>query len=63
MKDTNQCGLDIVKTGDLKKRQKYNQDFNRKRIRFFFILLPAFSQIIWFMTSPKNFEKTVILKI
>ena len=29
----------------------------------YFISLPAFYLIIWLMKSPKNFEKTSILKI
>ena len=34
-----------------------------KRSEFFFpFLLPPFSLITWVMTSPKNFEKIVILK-
>ena len=52
-----------IKTGDLKKRQKHIKDFWLKKSDFFFILLPAFSLTIWLMTSQKNFEKLVILKI
>jgi hypothetical protein len=31
--------------------------------RKYFVSLPAFYLIIWLMQSPKNFEKTFILKI
>ena len=53
-------GIQQLKTWDLKKRQKYIQDFLIEKkirilIRVFFILLPAFFLIIWVMSSPKNF--------
>ena len=36
---------------------------NWKKNQNFFIVLPAFSLIIWFMKSPHNFDKIVLLKI
>ena len=47
----------------LKKETKAYQRFLIEKIRFFFILLPAFPLTTWLMTSQKNFEKLVILKI
>ena len=37
--------------------------FDGVQFRKYFISLPAFYLIIWLMKSPKNFEKTSILKI
>ena len=37
--------------------------FDGVQFRKYFISLPAFYLIIWLMESPKNFEKTSILKI
>ena len=37
--------------------------FDDVQFRNYFIFLPAFYLIIWLMKSPKNFEKTSILKI
>ena len=37
--------------------------FDDLEFRKYFISLPAFQLIIWLMKSPKNFEKTSILKI
>ena len=37
--------------------------FDGVQFRKYFISLPAFYLIIWLMKSPKNFEKTYILKI
>ena len=36
--------------------------FDSVQFRKYFISLPAFYLIIWLMESPKNFEKTSILK-
>ena len=44
----------------------YNSKFkflDDVQFRKYFISLPAFYLIIWLMKSPKNFEKTSILKI
>ena len=56
--------LVILKTGYLKNRQKYIQDFLIENIlEFFSILSSAFTLIIRIMISPKNFGKIAILKI
>ena len=48
-----QCTL--IKTGHLKRRQKYIKNFISEKI--------AFYPIIWHMNPPKNIEKIVILKV
>ena len=51
------------KVWGLKKLTKlYPRFLIEKKIGIFFILLQANALIIWLMTSPKSFEKIVILK-
>ena len=52
------------KVWELEKDTKINSSFLlMKSSKKYFILLAAFSLIIWVMTSTKNFEKIAILKI
>ena len=70
-----EVGLDLMKMYDfaiclpnysLIQYKGYNSKlkfFDGEQFRKYFISLPAFYLIIWLMKSPKNFEKTSILKI
>ena len=53
----------LIDWGLEKETKVYPRFLIEKRIKFFSILLPAFSLIIWVMTSPNNFEKITILNI
>ena len=53
----------MSKEWGLEKETKVYPRFLIEKKTFLFVLLPAFSLIIWVIKSPKNFEKIAILKI
>ena len=58
-----ECTFWKIKTGHLKRRQKYIHNWRSTLCRNYFILLHAYYLIIWRMKWPKNFLKIAILKM